>query len=52
MWRDYEGRKSARDKGVLARTNRTIRLGSAGRKGSANGGGGGCLEYDVDIEVG
>lgn len=27
LWRDYEGRENARDRGVLARSNRTVKLG-------------------------
>ena len=48
LWRDYEGRENARDRGVLTRTNRSLRLDldSAAARGDA-----GELVYALDVEV-
>lgn len=49
LWRDYEGRENARDRGVLARSNRTVSLSpeSSPRKELPMG----DLVYAVDVEV-
>ncbi len=54
LWRDYDGRENARDRGVLARSNRTVRLapgdgGPSAAKGLAEPG---DLVYALDVEVG
>ncbi|CAM9950971.1 unnamed protein product, partial [Laminaria digitata] len=48
LWRDYEGRENARDRGVLTRTNRSLRLDldSPAVRGAA-----GELVYALDVEV-
>lgn len=48
LWRDYEGRENARDRGVLTRTNRSVRLDldSPAARGEA-----GELVYPLDVEV-
>ena len=61
LWRDYEGRENARDRGVLARSNRTVTLGpgdSSGKKKKTNGppppppaAESGDLVYALDVEV-
>lgn len=52
LWRDYEGRENARDRGVLARSNRTVRLApdslSAAKDASQTPG---ELVYALDVEV-
>ncbi|CAM9761193.1 unnamed protein product [Scytosiphon promiscuus] len=49
LWRDYEGRENARDRGVLARSNRTVSLSpeSFSRKESPTG----DLVYALEVEV-
>lgn len=48
LWRDYEGRENARDRGVLTRANRSVRLEpvAAARGGVTD------LSYALDVEVG
>lgn len=48
LWRDYEGRENARDRGVLARSNRTVSLSPEGPLLQS----GAELVYALDLEVG
>ncbi|CAM9490665.1 unnamed protein product [Ectocarpus sp. 12 AP-2014] len=47
LWRDYEGRENARDRGVLARSNRTVSLSPEGDQLQS----GAELVYALDMEV-
>ncbi|CAM9629920.1 unnamed protein product [Ectocarpus sp. 12 AP-2014] len=47
LWRDYEGRENARDRGVLARSNRTVSLSPEGDQLES----GAELVYALDMEV-
>lgn len=49
LWRDYEGRENARDKGVLTRSNRRISLDLTPPVVNEKAG---EMVYALDVEVG
>ncbi|CAM9426867.1 unnamed protein product [Pylaiella littoralis] len=51
LWRDYEGRENARDRSVLARSNRTVSLSPINDSLSAIESATGELVYALDVEV-
>lgn len=55
LWRDYEGRENARDRGVLARSNRTVTLAPdsslSAKDSSPTATPTGELVYTLDVEV-